>query len=178
MEWWKSLLMGVAVTIVAAIAFILGRQWPMRPPQSEVIVKVDTLLIRDTITRTRPIFTDRRVVGTMQLPLTKMRAVPSVLTIRDSLAVHDTMYVLVEKEQLVWQDSLSRVYVSGILPQVDSVQHFVQKQIITVDHFREVTKKAHWGIGVQLGYGAGVNNGRIVGVPYVGLGVSYNIFSW
>lgn len=171
-------MMGVAVTIVAAIAFMIGRQWPMRPPQSEVIVRVDTMVVYDTITRTRPLFTDRRVVGTLQLPLERLRFVPNVLTIHDSLNVHDTMYVLVDKEQLVWQDSLSRIYVSGILPQVDSVQHFVQKQIITVDHVREVAKKAHWGIGVQLGYGAGVSNGRIVGVPYLGVGVSYNIFSW
>ena len=39
-------------------------------------------------------------------------------------------------------------------------------------------KNKRWGLGVQVGYGVGVNNNQIYTTPYIGLGISYNILNF
>jgi opacity protein-like surface antigen len=87
------------------------------------------------------------------------------------------LYVYLDREQLVWQDSLSKVYVSGILPQVDSVEHYIQERIVTRELTRVVKEQSKWSVGVTAGYG--LQFGDVVRTaPYVGVGVSYNLLSW
>jgi hypothetical protein len=100
------------------------------------------------------------------------------VSVVDTIWVHDTMYVYLEREQVVWQDSLSCVYVSGILPQVDSVEHYIRERVVTRELTQVVKKPCKWGIGVHAGYGAFVNNGQFATSPYVGVGISYNLWSW
>ena len=100
------------------------------------------------------------------------------MPVTDTLWKHDTLYVYLEREQIQWQDSLCRVYASGINPQVDSVTHFVQETIITREISVPVKVKSRWGLGIQVGYGAGVNGKQVCLTPYVGVGISYNILSW
>jgi outer membrane protein W len=78
----------------------------------------------------------------------------------------------------MWQDSLSRVYASGVSVEIDSVLHFVSTQVITKERDVIVKVKPKWSIGVHAGYGAFANNGQIATSPYIGVGVSYNLFSW
>jgi hypothetical protein len=39
-------------------------------------------------------------------------------------------------------------------------------------------KTTRWGIGFQAGYGASMQQGRVVGYPSIGVGVSYNFIRW
>lgn len=78
----------------------------------------------------------------------------------------------------MWQDSLSRVYASGVSVEIDSVMHFVSTKVIIKDRDVIVKIKPKWSIGVHAGYGASVNNGQVAPSPYVGIGVTYNLFSW
>ena len=96
----------------------------------------------------------------------------------DTLRLTDTLYVYLDREQVVWQDSLSRVYASGILPQIDSVHHFINERVVTRELTRVVKKPCRWGIGVHGGYGVGLDNGKVIASPYIGIGISYNIISW
>ena len=128
--------------------------------------EVDTLLIFDTITLTKPICVEKIQLDSVYMPVT------------DTLWKHDTLYVYREREQIEWQDSLCRVYASGINPQVDSVTHFVQETIITREISVPVKVKSRWGLGIQVGYGAGINGKQVYMTPYVGVGISYNILSW
>ena len=98
---------------------------------------------------------------------------------RDSVYIDctDTLYVVLDREQVVWQDSLSVVYASGILPQVDSVKHFIEERVITREVVVPKVRRTRWGIGINAGYGVLLGD-QVRTAPYVGIGVSYNIVSW
>ena len=155
-------LIGFGVAIALLLGFIVGQRWPKSCPVEPPIVKVDTLLIRDTIVSYKPKFITKVKTDTVTYLVTKEKIVTK----------HDTMYVVMERDQIRWEDSIAVVYASGIDPQVDSVIHFTQDLIITKEI--PVIKKTKWGIGVHAGYGAGKDGLS----PYVGVGVSYNLLSW
>lgn len=129
-------------------------------------VKTDTLYVCDTITQYEPIYEERIVLQKVQIPVV------------DTLRLRDTLYVYLEREQVVWQDSLSKVYASGIMPQIDSVHHYVTERVVTQTETILVNKKKRWGIGIHAGYGIGLDNNCMRMHPYVGVGVSYNIINW
>lgn len=145
----------VIIVLSLALGFIAGRGCVKTPPCEPPEVRVDTLTVRDTIVAYKPILTVRRVVDTMTVPV----------PVRDT----DTVFVSLPREQLEWSDSLATIWVSGYRPAVDSVRHYTQTQIITVT---ERTPAPRWSLGIQAGVGAG----RAGLTPYVGVGVSYNIF--
>lgn len=166
-EVYRELLIYVAkVALIVVIAFVAGQRYAQKrlilPPNE----KVDTLVVYDTITQYKPILEERVVLQTVPIPVV------------DTMWLHDTMYVYLEREQVVWQDSLSRVYASGILPQVDSVHHYIRERVVTKELTKVVKKPCRWGVGIHAGYGAFANNGQISASPYIGVGLSYNILSW
>jgi len=155
-----------AILLAAALliggGYLLGRRTQPQPSQPHEIIRVDTLTVRDTITQIRPVFEVRRVVERVAVPVT------------DTVQLHDTAYVYLEREQVEWSDSLATVWASGIQPRVDSVRHYTQKQIITQQVAVPVQVRRRWGIGVQAGYGAS----RDGLTPYIGVGVSYNFVTF
>ena len=166
MKGWQYILTGVGIAVAVLIGFLIGQQHPQKSPVEPIKEKVDTLLIFDTITLTKPVFVEKIQLDSVYMPVT------------DTLWKRDTLYVYLEREQIQWQDSLCRVYASGINPQVDSVTHFVQETIINREISVPVKVKSRWGLGIQVGYGAGVNGKQVYLTPYVGVGISYNILSW
>ena len=166
MKTIKTILLAWGIAIAILFGFFIGYSYPQKCPTRPIKEKVDTLVIYDTLTCYEPIFKEKRVIEKQLVKVT------------DTLSVHDTLYVYLDREQVVWQDSLSVVYASGILPQVDSVRHFTSHQIITIEKTIPVTKKTHWGLGVQAGCGLGYADKRVYGVPYIGVGISYNLLSW
>ena len=166
MKGWQYILTGVGIAVAVLIGFLIGQQHPQKSPVEPIKEKVDTLLIFDTITLTKPVFVEKIQLDSVYMPVT------------DTLWKHDTLFVYLEREQIQWQDSLCRVYASGINPQVDSVTHFVQETIITREISVPVKVKSRWGLGIQVGYGAGINGKQVYLTPYVGVGISYNILSW
>ena len=166
MKGWQYILAGVGIAVAVLIGFLIGQKHPQKSPVEPIKEKVDTLLIFDTITLTKPVFVEKIQLDSVYMPVT------------DTLWKHDTLYVYLEREQIQWQDSLCRVYASGINPQVDSVTHFVQETIITREISVPVKVKSRWGLGIQVGYGAGINGKQVYLTPYVGVGISYNILSW
>ena len=166
MKGWQYILTGVGIAVAVLIGFLIGQQHPQKSPVEPIKEKVDTLLIFDTITLTKPVFVEKIQLDSVYMPVT------------DTLWKHDTLFVYLEREQIQWQDSLCRVYASGINPQVDSVTHFVQETIVNREISVPVKVKSRWGLGIQVGYGAGVNGKQVYLTPYVGVGISYNILSW
>lgn len=166
MKGWQYILTGVGIAVAVLIGFLIGQKHPHKSIVEPIKEKVDTLLIFDTITLTKPVFVEKIQLDSVLVPVT------------DTLWKHDTLYVYLEREQIQWQDSLCRVYASGINPQVDSVTHFVQETIVNREISVPVKVKSRWGLGIQVGYGAGVNGKQVYLTPYVGVGISYNILSW
>ena len=144
------------------LGFIIGQKHPQKLPVEPIKVKVDTLVIHDTTMSYRPIYLDRVKLDSVLVPVV------------DSVKIHDTTFVYLEREKVTWRDSLCEVYVSGIMASVDSVRHFQEYKYITIEKQVPVKVKSHWGLGVNAGYGVG--KGGLT--PYVGVGISYNILSW
>ena len=158
----KYILMGMGIVVAILIGFLFGRRCPRNDQGEPPTPRVDTLFIRDTFKVTEPKYITRRIVDSIPYPVT------------DTIRVRDTLFVILERQQVTWEDSLARVYASGIDPHVDSVIHFTQDLIITKEIPVIQVKKTRWGLGVQAGIGAGKDGLT----PYVGLGVSYDILSW
>lgn len=154
-----------ALLILACVflfGFIIGQKHPQKLPVEPIKTKVDTLVIRDTIMSYKPIYVDRVQLDSVLVPVV------------DSVKIHDTTFVYLEREKVTWRDSLCEVYASGIMTSVDSVRHFQVYKYITIEKQVPVKVKTHWGLGVNAGYGV-VKGGL---TPYIGVGISYNILSW
>ena len=162
-NWWVIPIICVVIAGIVAITYYSGYRRGKKAVESTIVERVDTLVIRDTTKVTEPKYITRRVVDSILVPVV------------DTVRLTDTLYIFLEREQIRWEDSLSVVYASGYKPQVDSVIHYTENLVITKEKVVYKTKKTHWGIGVQVGAGVGIN-GKFT--PYAGVGVSYNIFAW
>ena len=156
----NSLVILFALLIVGAAGFIVGRKTAKTGGECTIVERVDTLVIRDTIVAYKPKYITRRVVDSVLVP------------VPEYIERNDTIYAVLEREQVVWEDSLARIYASGINPEVDSVFHYRTEKVI--NHIIPVKANPKWGIGIQGGFGAG--KGGLT--PYVGVGVQYNILTW
>ena len=167
LENYRDVLLSVAkVALIVVIAFSAGQRHAQKRlilPQKE---RVDTLFIRDTVLSEIPVSVTR----------TKTDSIPYPVPVTDTLWKTDTIWL--QREQVMWQDSLSKVYASGVSVEIDSVLHFVPTQVISKERDVIVKVKPKWSIGVHAGYGAGNFNGKMVVSPYIGIGLSYNIISW
>ena len=161
----KSTFLVNALLILACVflfGFLIGQKHPQKSPVEPIKTKVDTLVIRDTMMYYKPIYVDRVKLDSVLVP------------VLDTMMIHDTTYVYLEREKVTWRDSLCEVYASGIMASVDSVRHFQEYKYITIETQVPLKVKSHWGLGVNAGYGVG--KGGLT--PYVGVGISYNLLSW
>ena len=152
----------LTLACVFLFGFIIGQKHPQKLPVEPIKTKVDTLVIRDTMMYYKPIYVDRVQLDSVLVP------------VLDTMMIHDTTFVYLEREKVTWRDSLCEVYASGIMTSVDSVRHFQEYKYITIETQVPVKVKSHWGLGVNAGYGVGKGGFT----PYIGVGISYNILSW
>lgn len=148
------------ILALTALSFYAGRKSANQGQNETIVERVDTLVVRDTIVTYKPKYISKRVVDSIYVP------------VREVVVERDTIKVLLEREQVVWEDSLARVYASGILPKVDSIHHYRDKMVITKETIIKTNPK--WGVGIQGGIGVG--KGGLT--PYVGVGVSYNLITF
>lgn len=143
--------------------FFAGRYTAKKPDSAQVVTRVDTLIVRDTITQENPVYITTTQVRTEYVPVC------------DTLRIRDTLFVPVTIEKRVYEDSLYRAEVSGYSPSLDKIEIYQQKQVVT--QFVQVpeVKRKRWGIGVQAGYGINANGSHS---PYIGIGLSYNLICW
>lgn len=167
----KRLLIFSLVLAVCLAAFCFG--WGYRSGRKtaeqkiEVVVR-DTTII-DTVFREVPKLISSRVVDTMVVHVPVYQ--------RDTLIVTDSVAVRLPLEQREYgDDSVYHAWVSGFRPRLDSIVVFRPIEVRTYE--TTITQKTRWGIGIQAGYGAYVGNSQVHLAPYVGIGVSYNLFSW
>lgn len=162
MNSWKTILSGFLFGLCIALAFGLGRRVGRNGQEETIITQVDTLVIRDTIRINEPVIVERRVVDTM------------TIEVPDYLVVHDTAYVNLPREEVEYRDTSYRAVVSGFLPRLEEIEIYRQDRVVTIETTRTIKERSHWGLGVLAG--AGISTQGLV--PYVGIGVSYNILTW
>lgn len=160
----------IVVAVVAAmlsVSYLIGRRDGVNKAGRGFVERVDTLIVRDTITQYKAVIEER----------VKLEKYPVFVEKTDTLWKHDTLYVYLQREQVVWKDDYSKIYASGIMPKVDSVEHYVTREIITKEISVPKIKKTRWGIGVQVGYGIQFGD-QIHAAPYIGVGLSYDLLTW
>lgn len=162
----SSLKSALILIALGAVLFLLGRCSAKTPRLQAESVRVDTLYVRDTITREMPVFTRVYVRDSI------------VVTVRDTLHRTDTVWL--PREVKVYEDERYRAEVSGYQPSLDRIDIFVKDRIVTQDKTQIVTVKrnARWGIGLQAGYGVTYHNAQLQTFPYIGIGVSWNLITW
>lgn len=157
--------MGAA--LVGVLLFLVGRWIAPRPVVTEEVVNTVTRVVRDTVTIERPV---ERYVHTTDSIL---------VAVRDTVYVRDTLYIRLPWEVKVYEDDRYRAEVSGYMPSLDQIDIYQQTQIVEKEVVRTVEgkKRTRWGVGVTAGYGVTMSR-QPTFVPYVGLGINYNIISW
>ena len=166
----KDILILVLLLTVLVLGFILGRGKKVEVQVKErtktkVVTKYDTIRaavpkpVHDTIVK----WQEARVPREHFRDLTKMT--------KDS----DSIDVTLPITQRMYRDSNYTAWVSGYQPRLDSI-HTYNKMVYTTRTIeRTVTKPPNrWGIGINAGYGYGINSKLFE--PYIGVGVTYVIF--
>ena len=156
-RWWLAALL-TAGCIFAAFAFGVnyGEKRAGRDYKERAIVEYRI----DTITRVKPVY---------------IASTPGIRIDTLILREHDTIAVPVPIERRVYADSNYRAVVSGWHPSLDSISVYPATKIITIERERVEKERSRWGLGIQAGAGLSANGAA---VPYVGVGVQYNLFSW
>ena len=162
MNRYEKVMTILCVILLVVNIGVLWQKHRQKLPLEPAEIKVDTLVIRDTIMQYKPIFVDKIKVDSVLVP------------VKDTIVIRDSVYIYMDREKITWRDSLCEVYASGIMTSVDSVRHFQEYKYITIETQVPVKVKSHWGLGVNAGYGVGKGGFT----PYIGVGISYNILSW
>lgn len=151
------------VMVIAILAsFLYGRKVGREGREVVIKTQVDTLVVFDTIRIKEPLIVERRVVDTMMVEVV------------DYKVVHDTAFVNLPREEVEYRDTSYRAVVSGFLPRLEEIEIYRQDRIVTIETVKTIKEKPRWGLGIQAG--AGISTQGIV--PYVGIGVNYNLLSW
>lgn len=130
----------IAVAVVAAIAFAIGHKRGFNAAIADVGAKVDTLLVADTVRLEKPVPVHIWHKDTLMVP------------VLDTIRVSDTVYIAMEREYKVYEDSLYRAVVSGYRPSLDEIDIYRRDKIVTVTT-TVVKEQPKWGFGVGIGPG-------------------------
>ena len=93
-------------------------------------------------------------------------------TLISELNTQDSVTVQIPITQRVYETDRYRAVVSGYQPSLDDLLIYQPSQVVRIKD-----KPKRWGIGVQVGYGMTVK-GTPQFAPYIGVGVSYNLFTF
>lgn len=140
-------------------------------------VYTDTLTVRDTIPYPVPVPRDSVVLRYKYVTIptppspdsTNIENKQQDIQIVESSPDSTTLSIPITQRKYETKDFTA--WVSGYNPQLDSC--WVYPKTTTVTKIQKVNT-GRWGLGVQVGMGV---CGKQVS-PYIGIGVSYNLFTW
>lgn len=149
----------IIVLAVVAVVFVVFT----RPRE---VVKyehtTDTIVIRDTIVKRVPQPYRVEVVRTD--------------TVFIPMPGADTVKTVIPIERKEYRDEDYYAVIEGFRPELVSMTVYPKTKYITDTKERTVTKRPWWGVGIQAGYGYAPTINKPV--PYIGIGIQYNLFSW
>lgn len=162
----KGPIIYIIILALFILSFGLGRYTAKPETILEERERIDTLIIRDTITHYMPQYVHRHTRDTIRVPIRE--------------TIHDTVAVYLPRETRVYEDARYRAEVSGYEPSLDRIDIFTQTQVVTKDVTQVVKQKTRWGLGISAGYGVTINttDQTFRPAPYIGVGIHYNLISW
>lgn len=172
-EFERQLNIVIVVMFLLIAAGFLGYHAGVSEKESRIVVR-DTTTYVDTIPYYKPVPKDSAVVRyvTRYLP-TKPKDEPNDTTPLYASVDSDSAAVVVPITQKRYENADYRAYVSGYEANLDSIFVFPKHTII-----RERSEKPpnKWHIGITGGYGYGIKSKQLE--PYIGVGLTYSLFSF
>lgn len=161
---YKNIILGVIVAVVLFLSGFLTRQCTFRMPEPEIKEHRDTVYLPDTVKVPELVEVERIVKDTLYVD------------VGDVVVVHDTTYLPLPREYVTYQDSSYRAVVSGFRPRLEELTMYPKKEVVTIQTEKVYTEYKHYkfGLGIQAGYGITPSGFQ----PYLGLGLSYNLFGF
>lgn len=146
--------------VIAILSYFLVRSYTADVEQ-EIKIETDTIFLHST---------DTLYVYKENIQYKEIRAI-------DTIYVTDTILI---REQKIYKDSLSKIWISGVEPELDSICYFIPRDTVLVNTTTSVTIHKKQGWGQFVGIGAGVGYGLSLGPtphfePYVGINVVYGL---
>lgn len=141
-EGIKKILISVVLILVAGlIGYVTGRSHVHDIDQT---VKVDTLIVYDTIKIDKPV--EVRYVQT-----TRTIRVP----VRDTIRLKDTTYMVLPKEEKEYRDSQYYAKVSGYQPSLDYIEVYPKTTTISkTETIVQSRSPLYYSLDLQLDYGS------------------------
>lgn len=172
----NNIFLAIVVSVICVLAFILGRRSKSdsvidnQPIKVDTVFKqkIDTIHITHTVTKYKPkptktdtIFIADTFTNEVAQHIHKTYEVDSLYKDTTCIPPASIKYHLLVRTDNYDVDSI------GLKFNVD-YPRITQTQTIT----KTITKKKHWGYGVQTGFGYGIFNRK----PdlYIGMGLTYN----
>ena len=135
-------------------------------------VYTDTLTFVDTIPFYKPVPRDSVVIRYVTEVLPAVPKQEESVPTEDESVPKDSVSVQIPITQKVYRDSSYTAYVSGYRPSLDSITVYAPVRTIRIKE-----KPERWSVGVQVGYGVTVTK-QPQFAPYIGVGVSYNLWNF
>lgn len=148
---------GLAACLAAFICVCCWISFQEGQKRPKIVEKVDTLVtVRfDTIREKYPVYLTERVVDSVRV------------------VIHDTTYIEVPITQKHYhKDSLFDAWVSGFLPQLDSINVFPKTETVEVVRWQKV-EPSRWSFGATAGLGVVVDGQGAHAGPAVAFGLQY-----
>jgi len=160
----KNILFGLGLAVILFLSGFFTRQCTYKVPEPEIIETRDTVTVVDTLRFPEPVEVYREIMDTMYVD------------VGDIVVVHDTTYVPLPREYVTYKDSMYLATVSGFMPRLEEIEVYPRKEIVTIQTEKVYTEYKHYrfGVGVQAGYGITPKGFQ----PYLGVGLSYNLFGF
>lgn len=180
-SWKEFAFEFVIAIIVVAINILFGAMIGMhfergRMERAEV-VGTDTVVVVDTVMVAMPVARDSAVVRYVEkfVPLVRLDTAvvrAGVPMAQDSTAV-DSALVRLDISQMHYKGAEYEAWVSGHEARMDSIRVFPTTTTIV----RETKKPPdRWQIGITGGVGYGIVSRKVE--PFVGVGITYRLFSF
>lgn len=166
MKTKNIIILSACLLVAGVVAGWFVRKGVAESDAHETVVLLDTLVVRDTVRERYPVYVERTVTDTMLVALT------------DTVRISDTVYVRLPREQKRYADTNYAAWVSGYRPSLDSIEVYPVTRYVTKTVTKMEDSRKRWGIGIQAGYGIGLDGGKVTGVPYIGIGISYDILTF
>lgn len=143
------------------VGFMSGKRYGTRAVEPTTVYEV----VVDTVTEYLPVIQYERVVDTVYY------SVVARAEGQEAVADADSVHIELPVIQRHYGDSIYEAWVSGPLdPRLDSIRIYERKTV----EVRTATPTKRWHIGATAGYGFSARGFE----PYIGIGITYSIFSF
>lgn len=170
MRNFGKILIGI---LLAVGLFVLGAIVGSKYGKKNLEEVRDTITYVDTVKVIQPIAKDSTIVKyvKVRVPISDKDTISSPLLSFEGDSI-DSAEVVLPITQKVYEDSTYKAWVSGYLPNLDSINIYRRNEIITITKFQKPKK---WGIGIGLGATLGAD-GKVR--PGITLGVHRSLFEF